>query len=391
MSWFLLISILFLGTAQVLADPDPISRGPWSPKSFTITNPAMDSSDQRIFVTVPDLENQHVDVWDPEYWLTDRSFPLISYAHGLNNAAAEDYNTLFDALASWGFVTIAHHACKSGCSDDYTSLWWDPPGFGHYYKQQLLAIDFALDELPGSYGINLDVSGGVGIAGHSMGGQSALFASSYDNITATKVPITAAVFHHAFSHEFPAPQVPFLSFTGEQDFVAPPWMSRSIFNATRGARNTVRSKGHANKVSAGHLENQDWENAGWVGDWYNPLVPQFTAAWFKVHLERKTHEFGVDWEELIYGDGPSAMCSGGNGVMEECDMRDGRMADLVLIDWWESLSEEDKKLLIAGASGALLFVVLVVSLGCCCGRKAKRDGGARGGGGAGAMHRVQMV
>ena len=181
-------------------------------------------------------------------------------------------------MASRGFVTISHHACRSGCSDDSASLWRDPPGFGHYCNQQLLAIDFALDELPG-FGINLNVGNGVGIAGHYMGGQSALFASSYDNIIAAKILMRAAVFHHAFSHEFPAPQVPLLSFMGNQDYVAPPWMSRSIFNSTRGANRAMKSKGHANKVSAGHLENQDWEvTGGLVGDWYNPLVPQFTAA-----------------------------------------------------------------------------------------------------------------
>ena len=141
----------------------------------------------------------------------------------------------------------------------------------------------------------------------------------------TKVPIAAAVLHHTFSHEFPAPQVPFLAFTGEQDYIAPPWMARSLFNSTKGHK-PVRSKGHVNKFSAGHLENQDYDGPSW-GDWYNPLVPQFTAAWFKVHLEKKTIEFGVDWKVMLYGDGPSSICGGGNGVMEECIILDGRKKD----------------------------------------------------------------
>lgn len=59
-----------------------------------------------------------------------------------------------------------------------------------------------------------DFKWGVGIAGHSMGGQSTVFASSLGNASGSN--ITAAVMHHAYTHAYPAPQVPFLAFTGEQ-------------------------------------------------------------------------------------------------------------------------------------------------------------------------------
>ena len=53
---------------------------------------------------------------------------------------------------------------------------------------------------------------GYGVAGHSMGGQATVFSSSYGNATGHR--IRAAVMHHAFTHDYPAPTVPFLAFTG---------------------------------------------------------------------------------------------------------------------------------------------------------------------------------
>ena len=297
---------------------------------------------------------------------------------GLNNDAGADYNNLFDDLASWGYVTISHYACQYGCNEDTKSLWWDPPFFGNYYRQQLLAIDWALDNLETeleAQGILLDTSNGVGVAAHSMGGQSALFASSYNNITATKVPITAAVLHHAFSHEFPAPQVPFIAFTGEEDFIAPPSMSKQIFNSTKDDMPLMTSRGYANKASAGHLENEDWENAGLVSDWYNPLIPQFTAAWFKLHLEMKNAKFGFNFEEMIYGGGETSICNGGDGVIEECVVLDCR-ADGVLSDavsWWGILSEHEKKLVASVFAGGGVFVFGLLCLFLVCKRKAMND------------------
>ncbi|GMH61521.1 hypothetical protein TrRE_jg6929, partial [Triparma retinervis] len=358
-------------------DDEGIERlGPYASKSLLLSHDLMDSSDKRIFVTFPDLDTvADPAVWDPSYWTGEKSFPLISYAHGLNNDADKDYNNLFDDLASWGFVTVAHLACKSGCSDDTTSLWWDPPAFGHYYKQQLLAIDWALDHLE-EHGINLDTSRGVGVAGHSMGGQSALFASSYGNVTSTKVSIVASVLHHPFTHEFAAPQVPYISFTGEEDFIAPPSMSKSIFNSTLGP-NVMGSRGYVNKVGgkAGHLECEDWEQNLLFSDWYNPLITQFTAAYFKLHLEKKKSEFGVDFEEMIYGGGENSICNGGDGVMEECDVRDGRKSGILAdaVNWWGGLSSEEKSLFAAGLAGGGTFVAFLVCIGFACRNNAVKD------------------
>ena len=110
------------------------------------------------------------------------------------------YKPLFEGLNSFGYIVIAHRACNTGCKDDKDNLPLDPGGFGHYYKQQLLAIEWAkATALAGSDPIlkNIDLSHGVGIAGHSMGGQSTVFSSSFGNTSALN--ITAAVMHHAYT------------------------------------------------------------------------------------------------------------------------------------------------------------------------------------------------
>ena len=130
---------------------------------------------------------------------------------------------------------------------------------------------------------------GFGIAGHSMGGQATLFSSSLQNATAYN--IRTAVFHHAYTHVFPAPTVPFIVFTGEKDTTAPPEpMGIGIFNSTDNystdnystdnystdnypTDNNI-SKFYVDSATASHHEPDVFD--------YNDLLPQFTAAWFKL-------------------------------------------------------------------------------------------------------------
>merc|ERR1719329_684435 len=93
----------------------------------------------------------------------------------------------------------------------------------------------------------LDVDVGVGVAGHSMGGQATLFSSS---ALGAGYNIKAAVMHHAYTHSFPAPEVPFLAFTGTRDLTASPSMTHGFYNAS-GASPV---KGLVNKAGANHQE-----------------------------------------------------------------------------------------------------------------------------------------
>ena len=182
---------------------------------------------------------------------------------------------------------------------------------------------------------NIDFTNGVGVAGHSMGGQSTLFSSSYGNATAHN--ITSAAMHHAFTHEYPAPEVPFLAFTGGLDYVAWPSMTKEVGGAVdripcfsrsfvanlnpsqfySNDSSDVTMKGICDRAEADHFEPEDnWQP--WKS--YNPLVPQFTAAWFKLTIDQKLEEFGIDFEEMIYGGSKESICNGGDGKMRTCEM-----------------------------------------------------------------------
>ena len=296
----------FDGQAGQDADASPL-RGPYATKSMYLTYDKMDSSDNRILVIYPDVAAADG---------SSQKFPFISYAHGAGNLIT-DYQMLTDGIASFGFVIAVHGACQYGCIDDPSSLSLDPSGFAHYYKQQLLSVDYFLGSAgdpASSFPFSLiDASVGAGVAGHSMGGQSTVFSASYGNATAHD--IRAASMHHAYTHQTPGPTVPFLAFTGESDNIAWPFMT-SWFSDAADER---LPRGLVNKWDAGHFEPEDdWI---WGVSTYNPLFSQYTAAWFKLYLEGKKTEFGIDFDNMIYGTGEDSVCGGQDGAMAECTMK----------------------------------------------------------------------
>jgi len=70
--------------------------------------------------------------------------------------------------------------------------------------------------------------------------------------------------------------------------------------------------GYVNKLLADHSE-PDVER-------YNPLLPQFTAAWFKVYLERRPVQYGIDFHDMLFGTGTTSLCTGGDGDMARCEV-----------------------------------------------------------------------
>jgi hypothetical protein len=282
----------------------------------------------RVYSLNSDIKNPEEDkvsVWYPS-GLTGRNdtldestkFKFISYAHGMFGGGALEipaYNQLLGALASFGYIIGATHQCSVGCFDDCVSLQLDPPCFGNYYKKQLAVFDWAkvcssVDDSCREPFVNVDWSSGVGIAGHSMGGQATLFSSSYGNASA--YDIKAAVLHHAFTHTFPASTVPFLDFTGEQDTTAPvDTMAVPIYKASQ---NTGLPRGLVDKTLAGHHE-PDILSLDRNGI---DLLAQYSAAWFKLYLDKRPTEFGLDFDNMIYGSGEESMCGGGDGDMTVC-------------------------------------------------------------------------
>jgi alpha-beta hydrolase superfamily lysophospholipase len=238
-----------------------------------------------------------------------KTFPLIVYAHGDDSGdPGAHYKPLFEGLNSFGYIVAAARACNTGCKDDHANLPLDPGGFGHYYKEQLKVIQYAKQQANLSDAIfsQVNLTNGVGIAGHSMGGQSTVFASSYAN--ATQNGITAAVMHHAYTHSYPAPTIPFLAMTGTSDLIASHKMTENYYHA----QDACPTKGLVNKIGATHSE-PDVEA-------FNEYLPQFTAAWFKIHLDKMPNDFGIDFDNMIYGTDSSSLCNGGDGNMKECEL-----------------------------------------------------------------------
>ena len=217
-------------------------------------------------------------------------------------------------MASFGYVVAAPQACDTGCHDDKTTLPGDPEGFAHFYKQQLLTIVWAKQTLQTELKGLIDFDIGVGIAGHSMGGQATVFSSAYAG-NSSEYNIKAAVMHHAYTHAYPAPQVPFLAMTGKQDGIAPASMTEHYYRARDGNAH----KGLVNKQDCNHFE----PNTLPVCDPYcNPELAQYTAAWFKIYLDKTPQADGNDYHDMIFGKGAESLCGGGDGKMVECELHE---------------------------------------------------------------------
>ncbi|GMI27096.1 hypothetical protein TeGR_g7885 [Tetraparma gracilis] len=261
-----------------------------------------------------DPTNKHITVFFPtNYDASAPPFRFLAYAHGFGGGGLQTgpvYYEICSALASWGYVVTLHHSCDVGCTREDGKF-----GFDDYYKEQLKAIDWAegMWEAGDAAFANLDFESGVGVVGHSMGGQATLFSSAYN---ATSHNIKAAVYHHAWTEDFPAPQVPFLSMTSTYDDEADATtMGQAIYDIEGTEHHT---KGLVSKANFGHHE------ADILG--INPLLGQFTAAWFKLMLEGKGEESNVDYEEMIFGTSSTSICGGGDGAVDDnmCELVDNR-------------------------------------------------------------------
>ena len=88
-------------------------------------------------------------------------------------------------------------------------------------------------------------------------------------------------------------------------------MAQEIYDT---AENANYDKGIISKKGETHLE----PNTGS----YNPLLAQFTVGFFKTHGLGNAGDFGIDWENMIFGDDEDSICGGGDGVVidEMCEV-----------------------------------------------------------------------
>jgi len=311
--------IASLVAAAALADngdPEAI-LGPYttSLKAFSLNSDIQNPQEDKVSVWYPSGVAAGSNIT-----FDQSNFKFISYAHGMFGGGSLDipaYNDLLHSMASFGYIIGGTHQCSVGCFDDCVSLKKDPPCFGNYYKKQLNVIDWAKECSVGDSDcaepfVHVDWSEGVGIAGHSMGGQATVFSSSYGN--PEQYDIRAAVMHHAFSHTFPAPTIPFLDFTGEKDSTAPAdTMGVPIYESADGSG---LHRGLVDKTMANHHEPDiTCRDRNGI-----KLLAQFSAAWFKLYLDKTPQDFGLDFKEMVYGAGSGGLCSGGDGDMTRCSV-----------------------------------------------------------------------
>ena len=74
------------------------------------------------------------------------------------------------------------------------------------------------------------------------------------------------------------------------------------------------TRGLANKKGADHHEPSTH---------FNPELALATVAWFKLFVDGTPQSEGMDWEALIFGNGSTSLCGGGDGAMEDCEMLRG--------------------------------------------------------------------
>ena len=252
-----------------------------------------------------DSTSNKVDVWYPTQ---AGSYPLISYSHGNTAGGSKtvsDYNTVASTMASYGYIVAAHESCDTGCKQGGSDIL-DPPGFKDMYKEQLKVIDWAKTQTDAVFS-KMNKRIGVGVAGHSMGGQATMKSSSS---LGSGHGVKAAVMHHAYTHFYDAPIVPFVAFTGSSDFIATPGQTQSFYK--KAASKLPRA--YVNKAGAGHTE-PNGAGAALLGKW--------SAAWFKIYLDETPRADGHDYHEMILGTGSQSLCHGGDGTMTACEVHDG--------------------------------------------------------------------
>lgn len=257
-------------------------------------------------VTGMDSTSNKVDVWYPK---DAGSYPFISYSHGNTAGGSKtvgDYDVLLSTMASYGYIIAAHESCDTGCAQGGTDIL-NPPGFKDMYKEQLKVIDWAKQQSDDVFS-NVNFEIGVGISGHSMGGQATMKASGSLGMGHG---IKAAVMHHAYSiNVYNAPLVPFAAFTGSADVIATPGQTTAFYS--KAADSLPRA--YINKAGASHLE----PNFG------SADLGVYTAAWFKNFLDETPQADGNDYFEMIFGNGPTSLCNGGDGDMTACEVHNGQ-------------------------------------------------------------------
>lgn len=313
-----IIGLLALGAAAALDPP----KGTYAVRSKVYHVPALDST------------NQQLHVYWPADGQPDERFPLVSYMHGMSGGGPVDivaYHQLFMDMAAFGLVIVAPGSCGalSGkpCNDPINAPYTDcagilpvrPPGWGSYYGEGLKALEWAKNQSdvePGPKIVNWTV--GVGVCGHSMGGQATTLAAGAG--CAKQWDIRAAAIHHAAYGGLAGGagnigvnvSVPLAAFTTSGDGCC----EASTFDIYTNA--TVKAKVYRDQVGFSHMEPLKIPIIHNILNWYNPWLAPMTVAWFKIYLEQDPT--GIFHSMIYNSSDPASLCNyAGPSGMARCE------------------------------------------------------------------------
>ena len=256
--------------------------GPYAVKHAVYSVPALDSSDPSLSVTYPVGK------------FPNETFPLISYAHGAAGGGwytFAGYFALWEQMASYGLIIAATKSCTMGCKEG---------GWDTFYEEQLKTIEFARNSStdPVLRAVNWDPTVGVGICGHSMGGQATVRSAAAEHTSLYNIR-AAALHHPEVDNGGSSISVPLAAFTGDADHICPASETHTIYDPAP-APKTLR-----NQKGANHLEPV------LIPPIEDPLLAKYTAAFFRAVLLKD----GAAHAQF-YGNGTSSLCK--SAPMVEC-------------------------------------------------------------------------
>lgn len=300
------IAIGLLLTFQVFAELPP--AGQYATKKITVQDDGLEVGSG--------VTTRNYQITYPVAASSDTKFPLIVYAHGFFAGATIEqltYEHHFKDLASYGFVVVAPNSCFLGCKAGFDQDVFEQsnggipcpkfPQWPSFVYENARAISYAKNlSDQATWSSLIDWSAGVGVGGHSMGGEavmqlgSAKFASKYN--------IKATVCEHCLAciETGDILSTPSMFMTGTLDLIVTPGWVKDAF-----VSDTVAPRSFRNEKGRGHTEMLD------LAVQYNPAVARHAAAFFKVWL---TGDRG-HYYDIMYGNGTNSFC--GYASMQECE------------------------------------------------------------------------
>lgn len=243
----------------------------------------------------------------------DDKFPLLVYAHGAAGGGIDilAYQKTFTDMAAYGFVVIAPQSCFLGCNppksyelDSAVGClpWVDGPQWKSFVYENTRAVDYAKNQTSTQWASLIDWEAGIGVIGHSMGGEvvsqmaSAAFAEKYN--------VKAAVCEHCLMCKVGGDVIttPAMFMTGTGDYEVEPAQVKGAYKEDK-----MAPKSYRNEKGRGHTEMLN------LLVQYNSAVASHAAAFMKVHI---TGDKGTFYDQ-VYGTGADSFCNYAN--MKDCE------------------------------------------------------------------------